>query len=362
MRVLYLVPTLNSVAPIQVMVNLIHHTPAVEKSVIALFSSAEDNLKSHLKGVECIEYQGVLAWMRDLVFLIRYSKEFDLIHSSGFFPIFLSSILMLFNRRSKYVATVHSNETEEFRARDFPFKARLKHRFRLWLHQIIYRKQDRCVAISGDVHGYLQNIGVSASEVIYNGIDVEHFPSTTPKKRDETIRIVQIGFIENLKNQYCTLEWANDLQQRGLDVEVDFYGAYRGTYKQQLDAYIAKTHLQQIHFWGHVPRKILLGKLGAYDYVFIPSKSEGLSLALLESCYANCIPIVSDKGGMKEVIPYLEAGYVFDLEDDQKFEKIYHFILRTKEQIYHNKEKIQTYFSAHKMGQAYQKCYSELMR
>jgi len=55
--------------------------------------------------------------------------------------------------------------------------------------------------------------------------------------------------------------------------------------------------------------------LWASDVILFSSRKEGLSIALLEGMAAGCLPIISDVGGMSEVVKTSDLGWVVPSED-----------------------------------------------
>ncbi len=70
-----------------------------------------------------------------------------------------------------------------------------------------------------------------------------------------------------------------------------------------------------VHFLGH--REDIPDLLGAMDIFVLPSHSEGVSLALLEAMAAGLPVIVSDVGGLPEVVRHGENGLVIPVKDPQ---------------------------------------------
>ncbi len=68
-----------------------------------------------------------------------------------------------------------------------------------------------------------------------------------------------------------------------------------------------------VQFAGFVPAPAEM--LPAFDSILMPSRSEGLPLALLEGMAAGCVPIVTRVGGMVEVIAHASLGWVVEPED-----------------------------------------------
>jgi glycosyltransferase involved in cell wall biosynthesis len=55
--------------------------------------------------------------------------------------------------------------------------------------------------------------------------------------------------------------------------------------------------------------------LGAADIFLLPSRFEGLSLALLEAMAAGCVPIVSSRGSMPSVVEDGHNGFLIEPGD-----------------------------------------------
>lgn len=68
----------------------------------------------------------------------------------------------------------------------------------------------------------------------------------------------------------------------------------------------------RLHLAGHIPGAA--GLAAALDVFVMPSRAEGLSRALLEAMSQGTCPVVSDAGGMKELVRHEQEGLVFPRE------------------------------------------------
>jgi glycosyltransferase involved in cell wall biosynthesis len=68
--------------------------------------------------------------------------------------------------------------------------------------------------------------------------------------------------------------------------------------------------------------------LPGFDAILLPSRAEGLPLALLEGMAAGCIPIVSRVGGMPEAVDSAEVGWVVPPEDPDALSLAMHQLLQ----------------------------------
>ena len=64
--------------------------------------------------------------------------------------------------------------------------------------------------------------------------------------------------------------------------------------------------------------KFAVSAMHAMDLFVMPSRSEGLCRALIEACSVGLCPIVSDAGGMKELVRHQLDGWVFERENTEE--------------------------------------------
>jgi glycosyltransferase involved in cell wall biosynthesis len=64
--------------------------------------------------------------------------------------------------------------------------------------------------------------------------------------------------------------------------------------------------------------KFAVSAMHAMDLFVMPSRSEGLCRALIEACSVGLCPVVSDAGGMKELVRHQIDGWVFERENTEE--------------------------------------------
>lgn len=361
MRVLYILPTLDHVAPIEVMSGIILRGEAKERSVIALHKSGQNSLMAKLRenDVEVQEFASFKEAVLNFSALLEKAKEYQIIHASGFIPTLFAALLKLFHPHARYIVTVHSNEPQEFLARDFSGMKRCKNRFRLWLlRRVLYRRFDLCVGVSHAVQKYLQNCGCKESVTIHNGINYP--PKSVSQEPKEPLTFVQVGHIERLKNQLFTLRLASYLSNEG--ARFIFCGAIKDkSYFEELHTFIKEHHLQNsVEFRGLLAKDELFHVLAKSRFFIMPSHSEGLPLSLLEALHFDAIPLCSNVGGMVDVAIKTKSGLLFDLSDAEAFVKIEAFI-KSAPPRGNCGEILQREFGADAMAEQYHRLYRELL-
>jgi len=156
--------------------------------------------------------------------------------------------------------------------------------------------------------------GISAEKcrVVYNGVE----PSCLNVQKRETVR-QQFG-IPN--NAFVVGTVANARPVKQIDVLLraahacldldDLYVLLIGDIRDRKAAQLVRGGSWQgrLRLPGFVP--LAGGLTPAFDLFVMPSRSEGLCRALLEAMSQNRCPIVSDGGGMKEIVRHRKEGLV----------------------------------------------------
>ena len=83
-----------------------------------------------------------------------------------------------------------------------------------------------------------------------------------------------------------------------------------GELREQLEGLLAKNKLEdQVQMLGSVSHHRWLSILAASDILLMPSKYEGISIALLEAMGAGVVPVVAQVGGQDEIVT-ADAGFL----------------------------------------------------
>ena len=166
--------------------------------------------------------------------------------------------------------------------------------------------------------------------VIYNGIDISKFNPEAeglPVRKEyffsEDAGNNNLHNIDNAARQFNVGIIARLSREKGVDLfieaakfvlikipEAKFFIAGAGSLKETLIKRAKDLNIfNSIYFVGFVDSN-LVSFLNELDVVVFPSLKEGLPLALLESMSMKKIVIVSDAGGMPEVVEDGKNGYV----------------------------------------------------
>lgn len=153
-------------------------------------------------------------------------------------------------------------------------------------------------------------INSSKYKVIYNGIDLSRF-----KVRNTTnvpIKFITVARLDKRKGIDLLVEALRLVSESGYNYSIDIVGS--GPEEENIinliNNYNLNNNIKLIGFRSDIPD--LLQKS---DVFILPSREEGFGNAVIEA-FASKVPvIVSDAGGLKEVVTNEENGLVFESGD-----------------------------------------------
>jgi glycosyltransferase involved in cell wall biosynthesis len=102
------------------------------------------------------------------------------------------------------------------------------------------------------------------------------------------------------------------------DIEVTFFG--EGTDKQALVEMARLLDVQNIEFAGHV-QDIIAGVWKDFHALALPSRSEGLPLALVEAMLCGRLAIVTNAGGSAEIVEDNITGFIANAPTAEAFDE-----------------------------------------
>lgn len=216
-------------------------------------------------------------------------------------------------------------------------------------------KHNSNVAISESVKEcYERNYHANNIPLIYNGVAVKEqksFPQLISGKKN----ILFAGRLEEQKGIKTLVEVVNRLKD---NKEYFFHIVGNGSQKDEL------SKLKGDNFKLYNKIYDLASYIGSFDYIFMPSKFEGLGLIAIEASLARTPSIINSCIGLKEVFPKNWPLKVQDNSTDD-FVDIFNDHLR---QLDYNKltdiayQYANTYFSLNQMQKKYEELYHERAR
>ncbi|MGD0905253.1 MAG: glycosyltransferase family 4 protein [Terracidiphilus sp.] len=148
---------------------------------------------------------------------------------------------------------------------------------------------------------------LSNAEVVWNPFNVPTDRPPAWPKENGVWKMACVGRLEPVaKGQDLLLQVLSQTKWRERPLEVNFYGA--GTCEQNLKKLAARLQVSNLHFRGHVAEVQNIWKEN--HLLVMPSRIEGLPLALVEAMWCARPAVVTDVGGSAEICMDGETGFL----------------------------------------------------
>jgi glycosyltransferase involved in cell wall biosynthesis len=201
---------------------------------------------------------------------------------------------------------------------DLPFVDYLHSEAEKWMSggypriSLVYQKQlTRTVVSSEHLKRWMVARGGDPKhiDVCYTDIDVEEWgrdksgsslPSGGENRPTHTPVILYAARIEPGKLPMVFAETMRRLAQK----QTSFIALVRGDGPDlpKLKEFVQREHLHQVRFLGPVSSEGMRELVASSDILFLPTESEGISLAIYEAMAMSVVPVSADVGGQKELV------------------------------------------------------------
>lgn len=240
-------------------------------------------------------------------------RQINIVHAHNFVPSYYSAVATVaMLKRPVQVVTCH----------DMGFRLsnqRLRRLFQWSLHRTAG------VAMVGQlVHDrYVKDGFVAAHDTVtvLNGIPVERFAASSARRAEARTRlgvaadelvIGTSGRLVELKNQRLLIELMPELRHRFPNLRLILMGG--GPLFEELQALAVRLGVADcVSILGH--RSDVADLILGLDVFVLPSRTEGLSIALLEACAATLPVVATDVGGNPEIIVDGVTGLLVSADD-----------------------------------------------
>lgn len=245
--------------------------------------------------------------------LIKYFKNYDVIHAHLFPSIYWVAIAKMFSfSKAKIVLTEHSTENRR-RSGSSLFK---------YLDRFIYSKYDAIITITPEAKNNLEvHLGTSKRiDMIYNGVDLNAFkkvqePFVFPKVNvEKPYFLVQVASFRIQKDQKTLIK---SLQNLPKNMIAAFVGD--GPTKDECIAYAKNIGVYERTLFLGLQEKIP-EIMCAADLVIMSSVYEGFGRAAVEGMAAGKPVIGTDVNGLAQVIN--DKRLLFNVGDDKQLSQI----------------------------------------
>jgi glycosyltransferase involved in cell wall biosynthesis len=236
-----------------------------------------------------------------------------------------------------------------------------------WAQNMAFRLCDRVVCNSGAAAERLRQAGIREQKltVIPNGLPWEAFAAVPPAFPHDS-RMIRIGMISRMndavKRHDLFLRVAAKLVPRFPELRFVLVGD--GPLRPGLEELARQLELgERLIFLGD--RHDIPAVLAALDISVLPSSSESLSNAILESMAAGVPVVASDVGGNPELVQNGKTGFLFSAGDQTQFGAALETLV-TQPELRKRlgsaaREKAQTEYSIAKVRDRYQDLYDSVL-
>ncbi|MGV3026957.1 glycosyltransferase family 4 protein [Clostridium thermobutyricum] len=302
MKVLYVINSLNIGGAEKMCVDLIKKSKSKGITIdIYLLNNEDTFLKKELEDLNINIFNcGTSRYksIRHIIWLIKSSKKYDVIHSHLSYSQYYVAIIRSFNKHIRLITTEHST-----------INVRRKYKIFKKIEKYIYNSYDKIAVINKENFNSISKWQKSIKNkvvVINNGIEIKKYENGSKNNiKDEVLlrvkdrkKILMIAAFRREKNHKLMLEALSSIDDDKILILV---GDGDVNIKNEIKNFIKLNRLDN--------RVIILGKrndieniIKFCDVAVLPSLWEGFGLVAAE-CMAGGLPIIgSNVEGLSEVI------------------------------------------------------------
>ena len=216
-------------------------------------------------------------------------------------------IIGCFSNYHPFIVSVWGSDIYEFPYKSFIHK---------WLIQRVLKSADKICSTSIVMSKEIAKFTNKEVFITPFGVDVEKFK---PQKQESNKKYFTIGTIKSLEEKYG-LEYlirAFAILKKQLNdkkIKLEIYGD--GSQKEYLKKLSKDFGLSgDIKFFGHIPHNFVPEKFQRFDIAVFPSLSESFGVAAIEAQACGVPVVVSNVGGLPEVVNNGKTGFVVPPKD-----------------------------------------------
>jgi teichuronic acid biosynthesis glycosyltransferase TuaC len=229
-------------------------------------------------------------------------RDFDLIDAHYFYPDGVAAVLLGRAVGRPVVITARGSDLNIIARHAIP---------RLWIRWAA-RQADGLVAVSNGLRQRLAELGISADRVrvLRNGVDLSLFRPYDREAARQKLgfarpTVLTVGNLVALKRHNLMIEALPQLPE----VELVIVG--EGSERPAIENLVRKRRVaDRVRLLGRVPQDRLPEMYSAADLLLLVSSHEGWPNVLLESMACGTPVVVSEIGGIADIVATAEAGRI----------------------------------------------------
>lgn len=246
---------------------------------------------------------------------VKLKIDIVTLHHGGTYCNLIYTKLKKKNPNIKFVKYLHSCYEDKYNL-EGKF---IKDKVILYYINKMLQISDSIISVSNAVKkSYEEKFNIKSKNkvVIYNGIADEFFNKELKDRKPfdgRTVKIIYVGRLVKEKGIDILIDAVSQLIQEGYDISFTIVGD--GTERKTLESKVLQENLQNnIKFVGSQTN--VIDWLDNADIFVYPSIcEEAFGISVVEAMARGCIPIVSNKGGLPEVVGNNEK-YLFNSEKE----------------------------------------------
>lgn len=236
--------------------------------------------------------------------LLRVNR-IDILHIHDW-GVFVEGVIATLGTPTRVVQTVHGPYIQYAPG----YLSRAKKALRHSVERLLSPRICRIIPVSRDIRKYIiDEIGIPASkiEIIHNGISDIGEPARERKETGETVSFITTGRLAEIKNHKLMLEAFALVYREYPAISLTIVGD--GDQLAGLRAFCSSLGIEEaVRFLGF--RSDVPDLLARHDVFLLSSRYEGVSIALLEAMCLSMPAIVTDVGGLPEMVTDADSGFV----------------------------------------------------
>lgn len=190
-----------------------------------------------------------------------------------------------------------------------------------------------CYAISNRSAEWLNTFHIQASGVINNAIDASEYRSLASKRdfRKEC----------NIPTSHLIASFTGRLiPEKGIVSLVDAFSKFEDQPIHLLIAgdgpllsYVKQHSTKNVSVLGPLQREDVAALMSQSDVFCLPTRSEGFSTSLLEACACGAVPIITNVGGVDELLVDEGLGYILEDNSPRSISSALKKVIEDREQL-----------------------------
>ncbi len=173
-----------------------------------------------------------------------------------------------------------------------------------------------------------ENMYISNGHILFNAIPdkLEEVKKINSPLKNSNFNIIIPGRLTAIKGHIQALNALKQFIQKRKNVKIWIIGD--GAERKAIQDFISLQNIEkQIEITGNLPHQSVLRSIYDSDVVLVPSLSEGLGNVAIESLMMKAVSVVSNAGGLPEIINDNKIGLGFNRNNfselEEHMEKLY---------------------------------------